>query len=280
MKTLVSVCIPVYNGAPFIKKTIEMVLKQDYDNMEVLVSDNASTDDTVNEIKKIKDERVTLFQNKTNLGMGGNWNSLIEKARGEYIIIVCADDYIFPGAISEKAKVLDENSDVVLAFSSSYVVNEKGKKMFKRRPFRGNKKLEKDKFQRELFVKYNFCAEPPNNMMRKSAMKKTGQFDEQLWYNIDWDYYLRLLNHGNAYYIDKPLEGFRISASSATGSSLNGASKILADENIFISKYKSGNVIQADQSMFDEREKNVRRRLNKKIFFMKLSGLMSIFKKK
>ena len=65
MSTKVSICVPVYNGEPFIRQTIEMILSQEYDNMEVLVSDNASTDNTVGEINKIKDERVRLIQNTT-----------------------------------------------------------------------------------------------------------------------------------------------------------------------------------------------------------------------
>ena len=255
MSTLVSVCIPVYNGAPFIKNTIEMVLAQNYDNMEVLVSDNASTDNTVEEIKKIQDKRVKLFQNETNLGMGGNWNCLIDRAQGEYVIIVCADDFILPGAIKAKAQVLDDNPDVDIVFSSTYVMNEKGRKLFQRRPFRKSQKLIKEETQRDLFVKSNFFAEPPNNMMRKSAMDKAGKFDSSLWYTIDWDYYLRILNYGNAYYIDKPYEGFRISSSSATGSSLSGKEKILKDEEVFLKKYKTGTVIPVTDQMFVERKR-------------------------
>ncbi len=279
MSKLVSICIPVYNGAPFIKDTIEMVLQQDYDNMEILVSDNASTDNTVEEIKKIKDPRVKLLQNTTNLGMGGNWNSLKAQAKGEYVIIVCADDFLFPNAIREKAKVLDENPDVSIVFSSTYVMNSRGWKLLKRRPFKENKKLEKASVQKDLFVKYNFFAEPPNNMMRKSAMDKAGDWDTELWYTIDWDYYLRLLNHGNAYYIDKPYAGFRISASSATGSSLDGNEKILNDEKIFIEKHKDSKYFNVTSEMISERSNNVHNRLRKKVLFMKIGTILSLFKK-
>lgn len=280
MSALVSVCIPVYNGESFIRSTIEMVLQQDYDNLEILVSDNASTDNTVSEILKIKDERVHLFQNETNLGMGANWNVLKRKAKGEYVIIVCADDYLLPGAIREKARVLDENPDVCIAFSSSYVTNDKGKIFMKRRPFHGNKKFDKQKIQRELFMKYNFFAEPTNNMIRRTAMDATGDYDTSLWYTIDWDFYLRLLNHGNAYYLDKPYEGFRLSTSSATGSNLKKGEKILADEQVFLEKYKTGKLISIDDNMIEIRERNVRRRLMKKMIFMKISGILAFFLKR
>ena len=275
MGTLVSVCIPVFNGEVFIKETIEMILKQDYDNMEILVSDNESTDHTVEEIKKIKDSRIKLLQNERNLGMGGNWNSLMRQARGDYLLLVCADDYLLPGAIREKAKILDDNPDVNIVFSSSYVMNEKGRKLMIRRPFRKSCKLEARKMQQDLFVKRNIFAEPTNNMLRKSAMLEVGDFDTNLWYTIDWDYWLRMLNTGNAYYIDKPYSGFRISSSSATGSSLNGTEKILKDESVFIEKHKEGKIIPVTHEMIVQREKNVQRRLSQKIIFMRINTLIS-----
>lgn len=280
MGSLVSVCIPVYNGGLFIRKTIQMVLEQDYDNMEVLVSDNASTDNTVEEIKAIHDDRVRLLQNKTNLGMGGNWNSLLKQAAGDYVIIVCADDFLFPGAIREKASVLDNNPDVNIVSSASFVMNEKGKKIMKRRPFRGSRKFDGKAMQQELFVKRNLFAEPTNNMLRRSAMLRTGGFDEALWYTIDWDYWIRILNEGNAYYIDKPYSGFRISTSSATGSNLSGKEKILKDEQVFLKKYRNENIIPVTQEMLEMRNRNVQKRLSQKILFMKIGTLLSKIRRK
>lgn len=278
MESLISVCIPVYNGESFIGETIQMILKQDYDNMEILISDNASTDNTVKEIIKIQDTRIRILMNNTNIGMGGNWNSLIKQAKGEYVIIVCADDFLLPGAIRAKAEVLDRNSDVNIVFSSSYVMNEKGRKIMKRRPFRGNCKLDGKKMQQELFIKRNFFAEPTNNMLRRSAMLYTGEFDEKLWYTIDWDYWIRILSEGNAYYIDKPYSGFRISSSSATGSSLSGKEKILKDEYMFINKYKKEKIIPITQEMLELRNKNIQKRLKQKILFMKFGTIMSKIK--
>lgn len=275
MGSLVSVCIPVYNGGAFIRQTILMVLNQNYDNMEVLVSDNASTDNTIEEIKKIQDKRVRLLQNKANLGMGGNWNSLLKQVKGDYVIIVCADDFLLPGAIKEKASILDNYPDVNIVSSASFVMNEKGKKIMKRRPFKGSRKFDGKSMQQELFIKRNLFAEPTNNMLRRSAMLRTGEFDEALWYTIDWDYWIRILNEGNAYYIDKPYSGFRISTSSATGSSLGEKEKILKDEQVFLRKYKNGNIISITQDMLEQRNRNVQKRLSQKILFMKIETVLS-----
>lgn len=277
METLVSICVPVYNGELYIKKTLEMILRQEYNNMEILVSDNASEDRTVEEIVKIRDSRLRLIKNETNIGMGGNWNSLIREARGDYLMIVCADDFLLPGAVKEKAMILDANPDVNIVFSASYVMNENGKKLIRRRPFIGSRKLEAKKTQQNLFIKRNFFAEPTNNMLRREAMLKVGDFDSNLWYMIDCDYWLRMLNTGNAYYIDKPYSGFRISASSATGSSLSGKEKILKDEEIFINKHKDGGYIPVTSEMLKKRKRNVQRRLGQKILFMKILAAITNF---
>ena len=274
MNTLVSVCIPVYNGEPFIIETIKMVLDQDYDNMEILISDNTSSDHTVDKIREIQDARVQLYQNDHNLGMGGNWNVLLDKAKGDYIIIVCADDFLLPGAIREKAKVLDENPDVSIVFSSAYVMDENGKKIFTRSKYGRDKKIEGKKIQRELFCKKNFFCEPINNMFRASAAREVGYFDTSLWYTIDWDYWLRILNYGNAYFLKRAYSGFRVSTVSATGTNLKGTEKILADEEVFLRKYQSGEIMEVSPFMIKRRRRNVYFRLQLKILFMKLGKLL------
>ena len=270
MNTLVSVCIPVYNGEPFIIETIRMVLAQDYDNMEILISDNTSSDHTVEKIKEITDERVRLYQNDYNLGMGGNWNSLLDKAKGEYIIIVCADDFLLPGAIREKARILDENPDVCIVFSSACVMNERGKKIFTRSKYCKDKKIDGKKIQRDLFCQKNFFCEPINNMFRAYAARKTGYFDNSLWYTIDWDYWLRILNYGNAYFLKKPYSGFRVSTVSATGTNLRVPDRILKDEEVFLKKYKTGEVIPMTPEMLSRRKRNVSFRLWLKTLFMRI----------
>lgn len=277
MNNLISVCIPSYNGASFIKKTIEMVCSQDYDNLEIVIIDDASTDNTVEIIRTIKDNRIRLLRNEKNLGIAGNFNRLLEEARGEYIMIICADDFLFPGALKAKAKILDENQDVVIVFSSSYVMDEKGQKLFYRRPFTGDQKIKNEKIQKELFINNNYFAEPSNNLIRRSASLKTGKFDTNLWYTIDWDYYLRLLNYGHAYYIDHPYEGFRISNTSLTGKNITNKQKILADEKIFTEKYRTGDIFPVTSDMLKKRNFNIRKRLFYKAVFMKL---ISIFGKR
>ena len=88
MEPLVSVCIPAYNNAAYIKETIDSILGQTYSNLELVICDDRSKDDTVKVIEAIKDDRIKLFQNEKNLGMSGNWNHCLSKCSGEFIKLI------------------------------------------------------------------------------------------------------------------------------------------------------------------------------------------------
>jgi glycosyltransferase involved in cell wall biosynthesis len=112
----VSVCIPVYNGELFIGEAIDSVLRQDYDDIEIIVNDNASTDktrDIVRSYISFYPDKIRLYENETNIGMANNWNKVINEAVGDYIILLSADDKIEPGMILRGMAVMDESVDAV-----------------------------------------------------------------------------------------------------------------------------------------------------------------------
>ena len=91
---LVSVLMSVYNGAPTLEKAAASVLAQTYRDLELILCDDASTDDTWRIMQRIaaQDARVTIFQNKTNLGLGASLNECLARAQGAYIARQDADD--------------------------------------------------------------------------------------------------------------------------------------------------------------------------------------------
>lgn len=100
---LVSVCIPVYNAVKYIEQTLNCFLNQTYSNIEIIVSDDCSTDGTLEKLEKFKDhEKITILKNSKNTGIGPNWNNAYNKAKGKYIVIANADDIHFSNFI-EKA---------------------------------------------------------------------------------------------------------------------------------------------------------------------------------
>lgn len=89
----ISVLTPVWNGMPYIRECIDSVLMQDYQDWELIISDNGSTDGTREYLESLRDPRVTVFKQDRNLGIMGNVNFLFRQANASVSQILCADDY-------------------------------------------------------------------------------------------------------------------------------------------------------------------------------------------
>ena len=89
---LISVVIPLYNKAKFICETLDSVLQQDYSNLEILVVNDASTDESLKVIKTYSDSRIKIINNKTNQGLSESRNIGIKNSKGELIALLDADD--------------------------------------------------------------------------------------------------------------------------------------------------------------------------------------------
>src|SRR5689334_23136615 len=92
MKSKVTIAIPTYNRANFLKEAIESCLKQTFRDFELLVVDNASDDKTEDVVRSFKDNRISYHRNDKNLGIIGNWNKSIDLAKGELLMILGDDD--------------------------------------------------------------------------------------------------------------------------------------------------------------------------------------------
>lgn len=126
-QSLVSVGIPVYNGAKYIAQALDSVLAQDYPNLEIVISDNASTDGTRAICKKYarKDPRIQYRRNPQNLGASANFKKAVRLATGDYFTWLAADDVLLQSDyLSTLVTYLDENPDVVLCGSAVEVFVE------------------------------------------------------------------------------------------------------------------------------------------------------------
>jgi len=113
-EALVSICIPVYNGAAFIHEAIESALAQTHPNVRVVVRDNASTDATSDVVEKYvrqHPERIRFVRSATNEGMTANWNAVLQLAEGEFAMLLSADDYLMPDLVARALAAMQE-SDV------------------------------------------------------------------------------------------------------------------------------------------------------------------------
>ena len=99
-KPLVTVFIPVYNCEKYIKESLESIINQTYENLDILIIDDGSTDNTVNLIKQYKDTRIRLLRNDKNRGIPYTRSRGLEECRGEYLALMDADDI----SLSERIK--------------------------------------------------------------------------------------------------------------------------------------------------------------------------------
>jgi len=210
-KQKVSVCIPIYNGGEYLRQTLESVLRQDYKNLEVIISDNCSTDNTREIVQSFIDGRIRYHRNPRTVGCTKNWNRCIALAKGEYIAIFHADDVYSKEMVSKEAAFLDKNKDCAAVFSAAIVIDDKGAKLWEwKRPPELSEKTDKKELI-NFFI--NEAYEPfmcPSFMARKSAMKKTGLFDCKTNLSaFDVDYYVRLANNGKIGFLAEKLMNYR-----------------------------------------------------------------------
>src|SRR5438105_4541179 len=97
---LVTVITVTYNSAAYVRDAIESVLAQTYDNIEYIIGDDYSTDNTWQIIREYKDERIRAYRNEKNLGEYPNRNKAISLATGKYLIFIDGDDILYPHGIA------------------------------------------------------------------------------------------------------------------------------------------------------------------------------------
>lgn len=108
-KPYFSIAIPTYNRAEFLRATISIILEQTFKNFEIIISDNASTDNTAKVVKSFMDKRIRYIRNKENIGFPKNAQKAILIAKGKYILTMGDDDFIlFNDTLSQVKKILDK----------------------------------------------------------------------------------------------------------------------------------------------------------------------------
>jgi glycosyltransferase involved in cell wall biosynthesis len=112
--SLISICIPSYNVAPYIEETITCWLNQNYQNIEIIVQDDCSNDGTYEKALRLakNDTRINVYRNEKNYGIGKNWNECYKKVKGDYVVIFNADDLIPNTFIKTLLPLLKKDDDL------------------------------------------------------------------------------------------------------------------------------------------------------------------------
>lgn len=119
---LFTIAIPTRNRASLLRNAVASALAQTYRDTEILVSNNASTDDTSEVLKAFNDPRVRELKSDTNIGLIANWNKCIEEARGKYIVIMSDDNSLAPGFLEKCAELLERDPTLPIVVGAFDVV--------------------------------------------------------------------------------------------------------------------------------------------------------------
>ena len=111
---LLSVLVPVYNSQNFLRDTINSILSQTFEDFELILLNDASTDESEKVIESFNDSRIKYYKNEHNLGISGTRNRLFELAKGEYWAIMDNDDISMPKRFEKQVAFLDKNPDVAI----------------------------------------------------------------------------------------------------------------------------------------------------------------------
>lgn len=192
--------IPVYNGARFVRQAIDSVLAQSTPADELIVLDNQSTDGTYEIALAYGDRReVRVEQNAENIGAVPNWVRIAERARGDYLMWLPADDFLTPDCVERWASVAERHPEVGLYLAAYTQVNEAGEPMaMRRRPPLRTGLID----GRELVDWLLVNGQPnvvPGTVVKRSEYEAVGGFDLRLRGAMDYDLYVRLAGRGPVY---------------------------------------------------------------------------------
>lgn len=206
-----SVLLPTYDAVEFVERAVGSVLDQTYEDFELIVIDDGSTDGTVEAIRQFEDDRIRLIQREDESGITSALNAGIDAADGEYLARQDADDWSAPERFERQVGFLDANPEVALLGTGAWLVDEDGQRTGRRRV------LERPDFE-DLLVHNEFVH--GSVMMRREALEAVDGYDEWFPTTEDYDLWLRLAKRFPTRNIDEPLYAFRQHESSVYASGL------------------------------------------------------------
>jgi len=197
----VSVIIPTYNRAHLVGRAIRSVLNQTYQDFEIIVVDDGSTDNTEEVVKGFNDDRIRYIRHDENRGGAAARNTGIKAAQGEYIAFLDSDDEWLPEKLERQVKAFEKSdSRVGVIYTGSIAVSQNGEATtdYKAPKLRGS-------ILRELLISNQIIGGGSNVMVKRELLKKLGGFDEALPSCQDWDLWLRLASICQFDFVDAPL---------------------------------------------------------------------------
>ncbi len=209
---LVSIVLPVYNGEEYLKISIDSCIQQTYQNWELLIVDDCSTDSTSQIAKEYakKDNRIHYYKNEKNLRLPRNLNRGFSLAKGDYLTWTSDDNYFRPTAIEKMVNLLND-TDNEFVFARYSIINEKDEEL--------SETVVPQDYLHAIWD-YNFVG--ACFMYTRKVYEKIGDYNPDLFLCEDYDYWLRIFAQLPAGYLEENLYAYRHHGKSLTAQNKKG----------------------------------------------------------
>jgi glycosyltransferase involved in cell wall biosynthesis len=231
MLPLVSVCIPTYNGAKYLRECLDSVLAQTFTDFDVLIVDDKSSDTTLDIAQEYasRDSQIKIIANPSNLGLVGNWNRCVELAQGEWIKFVFQDDLIAPNCL-EKMLSASRAGTGIISCNRNFIfesdIPEADREYYLSLPsldklFPGITEISAQDYCETILnyinrIYLNFVGEPTAVMLHRSVFYRFGFFNSYLIQACDLEFWARVAVHTGINHVPETLATWRVHKGSTT----------------------------------------------------------------
>ncbi|GAB4293386.1 MAG: hypothetical protein Kow0098_14210 [Ignavibacteriaceae bacterium] len=197
---LVSVIVPSFNSVSFIHDTLSSLIKQTYQNIEIIVIDGGSTDGTIDIIKQFNDN-IAYWISEKDSGQSNAINKGFKICKGEIAGWLCSDDILYPDSIEKVVNAFNKNEEIGIVYGDVDKIDEKGE-IFRRIKF--------SELTTDYLLNIRQAVPQQGSFYRTNLLQKVGYLDESLHQVMDFDLFIKLLNCSKGVYLNEPLGQFRM----------------------------------------------------------------------
>lgn len=223
---LVSIVVPCYNHEMYVEQTIESIVNQTYKNIELIVIDDGSKDNSVEVIKRLREKYDFIFIYRENKGLSATLNEGIKLSKGKYFSACASDDKLVLDKIEKQVNFMESNNQYAMCYGNYIMFTDDGKEK------NIDVKNPKSGFIFDRLIMGNFIP-AVTQMIRKDVFNDVGLFDESL-YIEDWDMWLRISNKYQVGYLDAYLAYYRKHETNISHQTL----KMYESKKLILNKWK------------------------------------------
>ena len=263
----VSVLMNCYNSEQYIQNSIQSLINQTFDEWELIVWDDASTDNTLNIVNSFNDKRIKIYKNDLHIGLGLSRVKAQEYLKGEYISILDSDDIYEKDKLKKQIQAFKENKNLSLVTSWYSIIDKKNKEINKIRISNNLPEIKKKLYGDNIFAHSSI-------VYKRIEAEKVGWYSNKLEYSQDYDLTIKLLKNNPFFIVQEYLVKIRDSETSMTRN-LSLQSLILNEHFEILNYIKNNFLLDINQKKINE--ENLRK-VNCKMLLLDLQNKLSIKK--